>query len=115
AQIQARVQKIGVRLLGLLEIFNGHVGLTVLKGIYAFIEQVTRLQLAAAGGCKCESRDGGERGNPASSYLKRCMSHEASIPTCARPGHSRYARSNSNAPCERQSNPFPPVFPAQRS
>ncbi len=92
AQIEARVQKSGVRFLGLLEIFNGCIRLAVLKGIYALIEQVASLQLVAAGSCECENQDGGERGNPASTYLKRCMSHEASIPTCARPGLSRYAR-----------------------
>src|SRR6266436_1693649 len=67
AEIQARVQKIGVRLLGLLKILNGRVGLAVLKGIYALIEQIPRLQLVAAGSCKCENQDGRERSNPASS------------------------------------------------
>ncbi len=58
-QVQAGIEKLRIGFLGLFEVFNGCVRLAIFEGGDTFVEEISSLQFAAAGGCKCENQERG--------------------------------------------------------
>src|ERR1700677_1027302 len=62
-QIQAGIQQIRIKLRGLLEIFDGRIGLAALVGLHAFVEFVARAKFVAAGDRDQRNHNDGKKKN----------------------------------------------------